>query len=337
MDPPKFVIESSEAEAMAKKQGLNSALQLLPFIARSARKLARIPISGFAVGAVGLTSDGRIFIGVNVEFPKLPLHHSIHAEQFLTINLSRYSRSIVSNVVVSAYPCGHCRQFLQEVRGASDIQIFVLPNNGDGDDNLVRVNGFSDTCHEGDFRPLSYFLPHRFGPDDLLEKDVPLILEARENGLVLLNASGQNGNNNNNTKNGFVLPDYDLKKALFAALDAANRSHAPYSACPSGISLVDKNGNVYKGSYMESAAYNPSLGPMQAAVIDYIATTGATAEEAEAGYGDIIGAVLVEKEGALVRQEETVKLFVMTVFPNCELHVFHCRNSNSDVEGKLGN
>ncbi|KAK9715772.1 hypothetical protein RND81_06G188200 [Saponaria officinalis] len=336
MDHLKFVIESSEADLMVKQLGLDSVLELLPLIARSARKLARQPISGFAVGAVGLTSDGRIFIGVNVEFPKLPLHHSIHAEQFLITNLSRFPHCTLKNVVVSAYPCGHCRQFLQEIRGASDIQIFVLQNNGDDDDDgkLVKINGFLEE-NRNDFRPLSYFLPHRFGPDDLLDEDVPLILETRENGLSLVDDLIIKGQNGKNLKNGFSSPNFDLKRVVIAALDAANKSHAPYSGCPSGISLVDKNGNIFKGSYMESAAYNPSLGPMQAAVIDYIATTADGAEaETGTGYGNIIGAVLVEKEGAVVRQEETVRLFLMAVSPNCEFHVYNCKN---DVKGILGN
>ncbi|KAK9715773.1 hypothetical protein RND81_06G188300 [Saponaria officinalis] len=293
MDHLKFVIESSEADLMVKQLGLDSVLELLPLIARSARKSARQPISGFA--------------------------------QFLITNLSRFPHCTLKNVVVSTYPCGHCRQFLQEVRGASGIQIFVLQNHGDDDEDdgkPVKINGFLEENHNH-FRPLSYFLPHQFGPNDLLDKDVPLILETRENGLILVDDLIIKG------ENGLSSAKFDLKRVVIAALDAANRSHAPYSGCPSGISLVDKNGNIFKGSYMESAAYNPSFSPMQAAVIDYIATTanGAEAEaEAETGYGNIIGAVGGgPEEGAVVKQEETAKLFLMAVSPNCEFHVYNCK------------
>jgi len=72
---------------------------------------------------------------------------------------------------------------------------------------------------------------------------------------------------------------------------------------------------------MESAAYNPSLGPAQAAVIAYIAAKTVRKD----GYEDIIGAVLVEEEGAVVRQEDTVRLFFRTVAPNCEFHVYLCK------------
>ncbi|CAN6855743.1 unnamed protein product, partial [Brassica oleracea var. botrytis] len=51
----------------------------------------------------------RIFLGVNVEFPGLPLHHSIHAEQFLVTNLTLNDERHLRHFAVSAAPCGHCR------------------------------------------------------------------------------------------------------------------------------------------------------------------------------------------------------------------------------------
>lgn len=316
MDHPKFVIEASEAETMAEKLGLKSVLHLLPTIVRTSQKLSRVPISNFAVAAAGLCADGRIFVGVNLEFPGLPLHHSVHAEQFLITNLSLYPQSRLENVVVSAYPCGHCRQFLQEIRGAPNIQILVLQNDG-GNDKLDQINGCPDDDGNASFKPLSYFLPHRFGPDDLLDKDVPLILETQENSLVL---GTDEINENGNLCNGFsALKEREL---VSAALEAANRSHAPYSRCPSGVALIDDQGQIYKGSYMESAAYNPSIGPAQAAVIAYVAAGRG------GGYDKIVGAVLVEKEGAVVKQEDTVRLFFNTVSPKCDFHVFHCKSSS---------
>ncbi|XP_074317894.1 cytidine deaminase 1-like [Silene latifolia] len=105
----------------------------------------------------------------------------------------------------------------------------------------------------------------------------------------------------------------DIKDVVLGALEAANASHAPYSGCPSEMALVDQHGNIFKGSYMESDAYNPSLGPAQAAMIAYIAATG----EIKPGYGEIVSAVLVEKEGGFVRQEDTVRLFLRAVLPKC--------------------
>ncbi|GMP99101.1 hypothetical protein CsSME_00046718 [Camellia sinensis var. sinensis] len=145
MDGPRFVIEASEASSMATHSGL-SLLQLLPTFAKSAQTLVRPSISNYHVGAVGLGSDGRIFVGVNLEFPGLPLHHSVHAEQFLVTNLVVHGNPHLLALAVSAAPCGHCRQFLQELRHASDLQIFITSDE-------------QGQHKPSNFKPLSSFLP----------------------------------------------------------------------------------------------------------------------------------------------------------------------------------
>ncbi|KAL1220804.1 Cytidine deaminase 1 [Cardamine amara subsp. amara] len=292
MDKPDFVIRPEEAESAAKQLGV-SVLELLPSLVKPAKSYARPPISKFNVGAVGLGSSGRIFLGVNVEFPGLPLHHSIHAEQFLITNLTLNGEHQLKYVAVSSAPCGHCRQFFQEIRDAPAIRILITDPN-ESPDSAADSDGFL---------PLGSILPHRFGPDDLLEKDIPLLLEPHDNRLAISDLDSEN------------TAESELKRT---ALAAANRSYAPYSLCPSGVSLVDCDGKVYRGWYMESAAYNPSLGPVQAALVDYVANGGG------GGYERIVGAVLVEKEDAVVRQEHTAKLLLQTISPKCDLKVFHC-------------
>ncbi|KAL0702890.1 hypothetical protein Bca4012_059012 [Brassica carinata] len=290
MDKPTFVISSEEAESAANQLGV-SVLQLLPSLVNPAKSYARPPISKFHVGAVGLGSSGRIFLGVNVEFPNLPLHHSIHAEQFLVTNLTLNDERHLRHFAVSAAPCGHCRQFLQEIRDAPEIKLVITDPNATAD---------PDADSDG-FLRLGSILPHRFGPEDLLDKDFPLILDHHDNNLAISDLC--NGNT------------VELKRT---ALAAANRSYAPYSLCPSGVALVDCEGKVYRGWYMESAAYNPSLGPVQAALVDYIANGGG------GGYERIVGAVLVEKEDAVVRQEHTARLLLQTISPKCDFLVSHC-------------
>ncbi|KAM7512969.1 hypothetical protein LguiB_011844 [Lonicera macranthoides] len=354
MDRSRFVIESSEAKSMAKNSDLN-LLQLLPSLVKSAQTLARSPISNFPVGAVGLGSTGRIFTGVNLEFPGLPLHHSVHAEQFLITNLAVHGEPRLRYLAVSAAPCGHCRQFLQELRCASDVQFLITDG---GSENL-------------DFKPLFEILPNPFGPRDLLDEQTPLLLEKKSNGLSLstidanqspfilekrnksLSLSNDSKHNirlslSNDSKhqldqqispsllerlnNGLSLSnqldeqcngtvyellaknEFELKNL---ALKAANNSHAPYSGSPSGVALMDCDGGICSGSYMESAAYNPSLGPVQAALVAYVAGGGG-------GYERILAAVLVEKGGAVVRQEDTARLLLKVISPKCEFRVFHC-------------
>src|SRR5437660_395256 len=51
-----------------------------------------------------------------------------------------------------------------------------------------------------------------------------------------------------------------------AATIAARRAHAPYSKSPSGVAIRSQRGEVYSGTYLENAAFNPSLSPLQVAL-----------------------------------------------------------------------
>lgn len=287
MDPPRFVIQAPEARSLEESSALPLP-QLLLSLASSAQSLARPTISNFPVAAVGLGSSGRIFVGVNLEFPGLPLHQTIHAEQFLLTNLSLNAEPRLESFVVSAAPCGQCRQFLQELRDAPNIKLLIA----------------SDESR--DFTPLSKFLSHRFGPHDLLPDDVPLLLEPRHNGLSILEET-------HDLANGYIASE-ELKTA---ALEAANKSHAPYSGSPSGVALMDDGGKIYKGSYMESAAFNPSMGPVQAALVAFLAGGGEKYEE-------IVAAVLVEKKGATVKQEGAARLLIQSIAPKCQFSAVLC-------------
>ncbi|KAM4131970.1 hypothetical protein ACJW30_01G215300 [Castanea mollissima] len=296
----KFVISASEAESMAQKANLPSVLHLLPSLVPSAQRLARTPISNFHVGAVGIGGvSGRVFLGVNVEFLNLPLNYSIHAEQFLLTNLSLNAEPSLSHFAVSAAPCGHCRQFYQELRNASSLNLLIADS-----DLPTTATAFT---------PLSHFLPHRFGPENLLSKHLPFLLEPHHNGLSFPTNTQPNGLTTTTANN-------SLETLRYAALDAANKSHAPYSGCPSGVALVDADGNIHKGSYAESAAYNPSIGPAQAALVAYIANGGGGGH----GYENIVAAVLVEMESAIVKQEHAARLLLQTISPKCEFKVFLC-------------
>ncbi|PIN25134.1 Cytidine deaminase [Handroanthus impetiginosus] len=317
----KFVIEASEAESMAQSLNLPSVLHLLPHLVRSAQSLARPPISNFHVAAVGLGSDGRVFIGVNLEFPGVPLHHSVHAEQFLLTNLALHRCPCLLALAVSAAPCAHCRQFFQELRHSSTLQILIT--------DQVKTQNFE--TKPPNFNPLSKILPNPFGPYDLLDQETPLLLEQHNNRLDLVPQTDElineisrnfcNGNDNFGKLSNGNCRNYEKNETLLReeALEAANNSHAPYSGCPSGVALMDCEGKVYGGSYVESAAYNPSLGPLQAALVAYVARGGGD-------YERIVSAVLVEKEVAKVKQEDTVRLLLKAVSPKCEFRVFHCQS-----------
>ena len=49
---------------------------------------------------------------------------------------------------------------------------------------------------------------------------------------------------------------------------AANRAHAPYTKNFSGVAVKAKDGRIFAGMYAENAAFNPSLPPLQVALIN---------------------------------------------------------------------
>ena len=59
-----------------------------------------------------------------------------------------------------------------------------------------------------------------------------------------------------------------FQQAAQAALQQARACYCPYSQCPAGVSVITGSGAIYSGGYIESAAYNPSLPPLQMAIIE---------------------------------------------------------------------
>lgn len=343
-----FVIEAREVQSMLASRAGLSIEDLLSDLVGAAKRLARPPISRFYVGAVGLGVSGRIFLGVNLEFAGLPLNNSVHAEQFLVTNAGQHGEQVLRIIAVSAAPCGHCRQFLQELRGAPDLRILI-------------ADAASET------RTLAHFLPHRFGPNDVIAGDFPLLLDPRHNGLSLKiglspgnSTLASQGMSDGLHDYGLSAPDMPAKPSMTCtavnakddhddlcisattkqltscvqgngnlevvyrstarleavAFEAADRSHAPYTNCPSGVALLTKNGKVFSGSYMESVAYNPSLPPLQAALVAFVAGDGGS-------YEDIVEAVLVEREGAPVQFMDTAKLLLKKISQKCNFSVHY--------------
>lgn len=64
---------------------------------------------------MGLGASGRLYVGVNLEFARLPINNSVHAEQFLVVNALHHGEQAIQKMAVSAAPCGHCRQFYSEL------------------------------------------------------------------------------------------------------------------------------------------------------------------------------------------------------------------------------
>ena len=113
--------------------------------ARQASTGAYAPYSNLSVGAAGLTDDGRVVIGCNVENASYGL--TLCAECGLVGDLHRTGGGRLVAVAVTdgdgnpLIPCGRCRQLLYEAGGSG--------------------------CHVNETHTVGDLLPGAFGPDDL--------------------------------------------------------------------------------------------------------------------------------------------------------------------------
>lgn len=96
---------------------------------------------------------------------------------------------------------------------------------------------------ERDEMSLQAYLPESFGPKDL----------GIESALM------------SPVDHGFT--SEEANELVNSALQALNMSHAPYTKDHSGIAIKAKSGEIVSGSYAENAAFNPSLPPLQVALI----------------------------------------------------------------------
>ena len=118
--------------------------------------------------------------------------------------------------------------------------------------------------------------------------------------------------------------------AAALALAEANVAYAPYSASPAGLALVDDDGVIHAGRSVESAAYNPTMSPLHAALV--AAVGGAGMGDANGGeWGRIESATLVEMSGAPVQYAGTVALILKTIAPRARLNVIACEKAEPEA------
>jgi len=140
---------------------------------------------------------------------------------------------------------------------------------------------------------LTSLLPNAFGPIDL--GVTAALMSPQSHGMTLDS------------------PD-DLTNA---ALKSANASYAPYSASYAGVALKTSDGSIYTGGVAENAAFNPSMSPLEAAVVTLTINGGKK-------YGDITDAVLVQAAGSKACQIDATRDVLATI-TNVALRVYEAK------------
>jgi cytidine deaminase len=124
---------------------------------------------------------------------------------------------------------------------------------------------------------LDTLLPWPFGPSELGKE--PTLLGASSPGLTFV----ENGAENSLAR---------------LALAAAARSSAPYTGSLAGVALATAEGSSAAAGVAESVAYNPTIGPMQAALVVMHLSGGDITRVREAVLVELIGASVTHRHSA---------------------------------------
>ena len=239
-------------------------IKLLPL----ASEFALPPISNFRVGAISQGKSGALYLGANLEIVASALGFTVHAEQSAINNALLHGDAGVKRIAVTAPPCGHCRQFLNELNNAAELEIIVINHN--------PVS-------------LSRLLPESFGPTDLGVKNAlfsainsPLQCPLKEDVAVCL------------------------------GVEVAQYSYSPYSYSSSSIMLKVKD-ELFAGTYIENAAFNPSLSPLLSA-LDRLRFR-------YTDFNDIREVILIEMSEARISQASYTKAIINTIAPSAIFRV----------------
>ncbi len=124
-------------------------------LAREAMTRSYSPYSHYPVGAALLSSDGRVFLGCNIENAAFGLTNCGERTAIfkaVSEGVRDFTTIAIAATNSAPWPCGACRQVLNEF--APGIRVLV-----------TWGDGFVDEA------PLSKLLPHGFGPESLPDKE----------------------------------------------------------------------------------------------------------------------------------------------------------------------
>lgn len=256
-------VSAAAAEGLIARHGLASAVELALLALPVAAAMARPPMSGYRVAAIGIEApSGDLVLGANLEFPGTELTSTIHAEGFVALRARRRGQALATLAVREARPCAHCRQTLAESAAVDRLAIV---------DPLGHVLALDD-LYPAPFQPralgVSGDMPGRVAWPD----------------LALVGTS----------------PPPAIAASL---VEAGSRAHAPYSGAPSSVVLRTRDGCTASAGCVESVAFSPSFSALQAALVELAAARIEPSEVDEAWLGCLEGGVVDPEPGfrALLR------------------------------------
>lgn len=119
------LLTGEQVSSLKSATGLDEdalAFALLPLAAAC----ARTPLSNFNVGAIARGVSGTWYFGANMEFIGATMQQTVHAEQSAISHAWLSGEKALAAITVNYTPCGHCRQFMNELNSGLDLRIHLL-------------------------------------------------------------------------------------------------------------------------------------------------------------------------------------------------------------------
>lgn len=155
------MLSAEQVAALLDVTGMDEdalAFALLPLAAAC----ARADLSHFNVGAIARGVSGNWYFGGNMEFIGSTMQQTVHAEQSAISHAWLRGETGLRSVTVNYTPCGHCRQFMNELNSGLSLRI-NLPGRAP--------------------HTLADYLPDAFGPKDLQIET--LLMDKQNHGFAL--------------------------------------------------------------------------------------------------------------------------------------------------------
>lgn len=96
-------------------------------------------------------------------------------------------------------------------------------------------------------------------------------------------------------------------------LAAGRHAHAPYSKCPGAVVLELADGRLVSGASVESVAFNPTVGPLQSALVELLA--------AGRSYSEIASVTLCTVFGGAVDYSASTRELLAQIAPDARLTI----------------